>query len=124
MEVEHFERKEGRSGYNFKKLVKLWSNFTNFTVIPLRIAGVCGGLSALTGFVYAIVTVVRKLLEPDMMDGYASLLCVILIFFGVTLICIGVLGEYVGRTFLCVNNSPQYVVRETYNIEEESEETK
>ena len=122
VEIEHFERREGHSGYNFKKLVKLWSNFTNFTVLPLRIAGVFGGVSALAGFIYAVVTVVRKIIHPEMMAGYASLLCVMLLFFGITLICIGALGEYVGRTFLCVNKSPQYVVRETYNIETETEE--
>lgn len=121
VEVQHYERKEGRSGYNLKKLVKLWSNFTNFTVLPLRVAGVFGAVSALAGFVYAIVTVVRKIMSPDMPAGYASLLCVVLLFFGITLLCIGILGEYVGRTFLCVNKSPQYVVRETFNVDETKE---
>ena len=53
--------------------------------------------------------------------GYASLICVVLIFFGITLFCIGMLGEYVGRTFLCVNNSPQYVVRAAYNVSEKKD---
>ncbi len=122
VEIEHFERKEGHSGYNLKKLVKLWSNFTNFTVMPLRIAGILGGVSALLGFCYAVVTVIRKIMHPGMMAGYASLLCVMLLFFGITLICIGALGEYVGRTFLCVNKSPQYVVRQTYNVDEKPKE--
>lgn len=118
VEIEHRARQYGHSGYNFKKLVKLWSNFTNFTVLPLRIAGVIGFLSALLGFFYALFIVIKKLLDPGMPMGYASLICIVLIFFGITLFCIGMLGEYVGRTFLCVNNSPQYVVRETYNVEQ------
>ena len=107
VEVEHLARQYGHSGYNLKKLVKLWSNFTNFTIIPLRVAGVVGFLSAIAGFVYALIIVVRKLLDPSMLTGYASIICIILIFFGITLFCMGMLGEYVGRTFLCVNNSPQ-----------------
>lgn len=117
VEIEHRARQYGHSGYNLKKLLKLWSNFTNFTVLPLRIAGVIGGVSALGGFAYALCIVIRKLLDPSMPMGYASLLSIMLIFFGITLFCIGMLGEYVGRTFLCVNNSPQYVVRQTYNVE-------
>lgn len=118
VEIEHHARQYGHSGYNLKKLVKLWSNFTNFTVLPLRIAGVIGFVSALGGFLYALYIVIKKLIDPGMPMGYASLVCIILIFFGITLFCMGMLGEYVGRTFLCVNNSPQYVVRETYNVED------
>ncbi len=123
VEIEHRARQYGHSGYNLRKLVKLWSNFTNFTVIPLRIAGVIGFLSALLGFFYALYIVIKKLLDPGMPMGYASIICIILIFFGITLFCIGMLGEYVGRTFLCVNNNPQYVVRETYNVVPKDSET-
>ena len=121
VEVEHLPRQHGQSGYNLRKLVKLWSNFTNFTVLPLRIAGIIGFLSALGGFLYALYIVIKKLLDPGMPMGYASLICVVLIFFGITLFCIGMLGEYVGRTFLCVNNSPQYVVRAAYNGSEKKD---
>lgn len=122
VEIEHLPRQYGRSGYNLKKLVKLWSNFTNFTVLPLRIAGVAGFVSALGGFLYALYIVIKKLLDPAMPMGYASLVCIILIFFGITLFCIGMLGEYVGRTFMCVNNSPQFVIRNTYNVEKKEEQ--
>ena len=54
VEVEHFERMEGVSGYNFRKLLKLWSNFTNFTVLPLRISGIFGAACSMVGFIYAI----------------------------------------------------------------------
>ena len=112
--IEHFDRSEGRSGYNIFKLIKLWSNFTGFTVLPLRIADGIGALAAFIGVIYAIKTFISKLLNPDMVAGYASMICLLLVFFGITLICIGMVGEYVGRTFMSVNHTPQYVVKNVY----------
>ena len=122
VEVEHFERVEGVSGYNFKKLLKLWSNFTNFTVLPLRIAGIFGAVCSLVGFVYAVYIMIRKIITPQMLAGYASLVCMILIFFGITLICVGVIGEYVGRIFMCINNAPQFVIKNTINVVDNEED--
>ena len=122
VEVEHFERVEGVSGYNFKKLLKLWSNFTNFTVLPLRIAGIFGAVCSLLGFIYAVYIVIRKIITPQMLAGYASLVCMILIFFGITLICVGVIGEYVGRIFMCINNAPQFVIKNTINVVDNEED--
>ena len=121
VEIEHFERTEGQSGYNLKKLVKLWSNFTNFTVPPLRIAGVLGILFSIAGFAAALVTAVRKLLDPSIAAGYASVICFMMIFFGVVLLFLGVMGEYIGRIFMCINSAPQFVVKETVNVERKGE---
>lgn len=121
VEVEHFERREGASGYNLWKLIKLWSNFTNFTVLPLRIAGVLGMLSAVIGFVAACVLAVRKIMDPAIVAGYTSVVCLILILFGLVLFFLGVLGEYVGRIFMCINAAPQQVIRRTWNIDKMSE---
>lgn len=117
VEIEHFDRSEGKSGYNLAKLIHLWSNFTGFTVLPLRIADGIGTVSGLIGIIYAIKTIISKLIHPDMLVGYASIISLMLIFFGITLLCIGVVGEYVGRTFMSVSNTPQYVVKETYNFD-------
>lgn len=117
VEIEHFERVEGSSGYNIIKLFKLWSNFTGFTVLPLRIANGVGFIMALLGFLFAIKTIINHLIYPDIPVGYASIICLMMIFFGITLVCIGMLGEYVGRIFMSVTNTPQYVVRGVYNFE-------
>lgn len=117
VEIEHFERSVGDSGYNFFKLVSLWSNFTGFTVLPLRIAGAIGIITTIVGFIGAIIVVIKKLTNPLMPEGYASLLVVILILFGITLSFVGILGEYIGRIFMAVNNSPQFVVKEKINFE-------
>lgn len=120
-EIEHFDRSEGKSGYNLFKLVKLWSNFTGFTILPLRIADGLGVVTGILGLVYAIKTIICKILDPAMPIGYASIISLMLIFFGITLFCIGMLGEYVGRVFMSLSNTPQFVVKETYNFDNKEE---
>ena len=121
VEIEHFERAEGESGYNLKKLIKLWSNFTNFTVFPLRIAGILGIVFSFIGFISAFIVGIRKLMDPGMVAGYASIICFMMIFFGVVLLFMGVIGEYVGRIFMCINSAPQYVIKRTINIDRKGE---
>lgn len=113
-DVEHFERTEGKSGYNLGKLFKLWSNFTGFTILPLRIAGMVGSTVAIGAFIWMIILVIRKICG-DVMMGYSSIMCLLLLSFGVTLCFIGLLGEYIGRVFMCVNQTPQFVVKDIYN---------
>lgn len=113
VDVEHFERSEGKSGYNLGKLIKLWMNFTGFTIIPLRIAGMAGGAISAAAFIWAIVLVIQKFCG-NMLTGYTSIMCFLLFSFGITLICLGLLGEYIGRIFMCINQTPQFVVKEIY----------
>ncbi len=119
--IEHFDRSEGKSGYTLKKLFGLWSNFTGFTVLPLRIAGIVGGITACGGFIFGIVTLIRRILNPAMAAGYASLLCIMLFFFGLNMLFVGLIGEYVGRTFMAVNSAPQFVIKDTYHFDEEKD---
>lgn len=113
VEVNHREREEGRSGYTLKKLLGLWFNgFTAFSVTPLRIATVIGVFCALLGFAYGIYVFVRRLLNPDMVMGFSSIMCVILFVGGMLMIMLGLIGEYIGRIYISLNNSPQYVIRE------------
>ena len=113
VDVQHREREEGRSGYTLKKLLGLWFNgFTAFSVTPLRIATVIGVGCALLGFAYGIYIFVRRLLDPNMVMGFSSLMCVILFVGGMMMIMLGLVGEYIGRIYISLNNSPQYVIRE------------
>lgn len=113
VEVNHREREEGRSGYTLKKLLGLWFNgFTAFSVTPLRIATVIGVFCAIVGFAYGIYVFVRRLLNPDMVMGFSSIMCVILFVGGMLMIMLGLVGEYIGRIYISLNNSPQYVIRE------------
>lgn len=109
--VEHFERKIGESNYSFKKLVKLWSSIIGFSIVPLRLAIYIGYLFSGIGIVGAVVILLRKLFAPAMAMGWPSLMIAICFFAGINLLFLGLVGEYVGRMFLGINKTPQYVVR-------------
>ena len=112
--VGHRKREIGRSGYTFSKLVSLWINgATTFSIKPLRLSTLLGFLTAITGLICSIVVVVKKILYPDVMEGWSSLMAVTLILCGMILIVLGMLGEYVGRLYMSSNHEPQYVIRQT-----------
>lgn len=113
VEVNHREREAGTSGYTLKKLLGLWFNgFTSFSVQPLRIATVMGGSFAVLGFIYAIYTIIKKFVNPAVPMGFSSLMSAILVIGGMVMIMLGLIGEYIGRIYITLNNSPQYVIRE------------
>ena len=114
--IEHHKRAEGESGYTFKKLLKLWMAYWNFSVIPLRAASVIGVVTSAAGFIAAIVTVIHKLLDPTTTIGWSSLVCILLIFFGLVLMVLGVIGEYIGEIVLSINSTPQYIIRDKVNL--------
>jgi undecaprenyl-phosphate 4-deoxy-4-formamido-L-arabinose transferase len=110
--VRHLPRVEGRSNYNLRRLVRLWLNLaTSFSLAPLRIAIYAGlGMAAL-GALGAAATIVEALFWRETPSGWASTMTVILLVGGVQSMILGVLGEYVGRTFLTANDKPQGNVR-------------
>ena len=112
IEVRHLPRIEGRSNYNLTRLVLLWLNLaTSFSLAPLRLAILLGiGMSVL-GTIGAIATIAEALVTKATPSGYASTMVVILLVGGVQSMILGVLGEYVGRTFLSANGKPQGTVR-------------
>lgn len=116
--VTHREREEGTSGYTLKKLLNLWFNgFTAFSVKPLRIATAVGGSFAAAGFLYGIYTVIKRLVNPEVPIGFSSLMAAVVFFGGMIMIMLGMIGEYIGRIYISMNNSPQYVIRERLNVE-------
>ena len=117
VDIEHFEREVGESNYTLKKLLKLWSSCTNFSILPLRIAIMIGVSLSIVGFFSAIIIVIRKILYPEILIGWSSIMVGILFFSGLNLLFIGLVGEYIGRIFISINNSPQYVIKKTFNIE-------
>jgi len=123
VEVEHHRRETGKSGYTPRKLIRLWLNmFTNFSILPLRVSVVLGVLVSLGGLGLAALTVYEKFSNPDLPVGYASVMTVVLIFAGIQLISIGVIGEYVGRIFQSLNKRPQYTIRKRYEKNENENE--
>lgn len=120
VEVCHRERMIGSSNYTFKKLLGLWLNgFTAFSVKPLRVGSVMGIVLAVIGFFYAIYIIILKLTTPTASLGWSSLMATQLIIGGAILGVLGLIGEYIGRIYICLNSSPQYVIKELINIESE-----
>ena len=112
IEVRHLPRIEGRSNYNLARLVRLWLNLaTSFSLAPLRLAVYAGVFMALLGAAGAVATIVEALFLHDTPSGWASTMTVILLVAGMQSMILGVLGEYVGRTFLSANGKPQGTVR-------------
>ena len=118
--VNHREREVGTSGYTLSKLLGLWMNgFTAFSVKPLRIATWTGIGCAILGFLYGIYTIIKKLLLADAVAvGFSALMCAVMFIGGMILFMLGLLGEYIGRMYIGMNNAPQYVVRESVNVKE------
>lgn len=118
LEVRHEPRRDGRSNYTFRKLVRLWLNmFVNFSVMPLRVSTLMGLAFGAAGFLMGIWVFVEKMVEPDLPVGWPSVIVAIVLFSGVQLVMLGLLGEYLGRLFLSSNQTPQYVVREVLDGE-------
>ena len=120
VDIDHRDRMEGASGYTLKKLLGLWFNgFTAFSVKPLRIATFIGGFSAVVGLLYGLYVIIRRLLFPIPAEamGFAALMSAIVFFGGMILLMLGLIGEYIGRIYISMNNSPQYVIRDRWNLD-------
>lgn len=113
--VEHHKREVGTSGYTFRKLFNLWLAYWNFSVIPLRISFFLGIFSAMAGVIISILVVINKILYPDIPVGWSSTLCTMVVLLGLVLMVLGIVGEYLGKIIMILNNTPQYIVRETVN---------
>ncbi|MDA8084647.1 MAG: glycosyltransferase family 2 protein [Nitrospiraceae bacterium] len=111
--VLHRERSYNRSGYTLGKLISLWGNMVvNFSLIPMRMAGIAGGMLIVSSLVYALYKAYDDIHTKGTLSDYEQLMSANLMFRGITLVAISVLGEYVGRIYLLLNKNPQYVVRE------------
>ena len=77
---------------------------------------VIGFVSAVLGFIFGVITFVRKLITPDMFVGWTSTICILVFFFGLVLLTLGIIGEYIGNIVLSINGTPQFIVREKVNL--------
>ena len=121
VDVNHREREVGTSGYTLGKLLGLWMNgFTAFSVKPLRIATWIGVSCSFLGFLYGIYTIIKKLVLGDAVAvGFSALMSAIMFIGGMILFMLGLLGEYIGRMYIGMNNAPQYVIRQTVGVDKE-----
>jgi glycosyltransferase involved in cell wall biosynthesis len=109
--VRHAERTQGNSGYNFRKLMRLWiSMLVNVSILPLRLMTLAGMITSALGFLAVIEVVVEHMLQRTP-TGWSSLMAAMLLLSGTQLLLLGILGEYVGRIYLGISEKPQSVVR-------------
>ena len=110
--VDHKPRMEGRSNYNMSKLIALWLNmFINFSIKPLRFFTICGFFVSGVSLLFLTFFIFEKIVYPNTEPGWASLMVAITFFSGLQLIFLGVVAEYIGKSYLTANGTPQWVVK-------------
>ena len=118
VEVTRRKRLKGKSGYSLKKMITLWANgFTNFSIKPLRIATISGIIIAFLGILFGLITIIKKIIEPQIAVGYTTTISLLVFLFGFSFLFMGLLGEYVGRIYMSINRAPQFLIKEKINLD-------
>jgi glycosyltransferase involved in cell wall biosynthesis len=113
---EQGDRIAGQSSWNMHSLFNLAiDGITSFTNVPLRISTVIGFLVSLFAFLYMVYVFIKALIWGDPVQGYPTLVILILFLGGIQLLSIGIIGEYIGRIYNETKNRPDYIVREFNN---------
>lgn len=113
VDVDHHQRYAGKSNYNFARAIIVWLKLvTGFSVFPLRIATMIGGVISLLSFLMAVFFLVQALVLAELPAGWPSLIVTVFFLGGIQLMGIGAVGEYVGRVFVTQNRLAQYSIKE------------
>ncbi|MFD0673995.1 glycosyltransferase family 2 protein [Cohnella sp. GCM10027633] len=119
------ERFAGETKYPLRKMLRLSLDaITSFSTKPLKLAGVLGFLLSAAGFIYLFVVLYQRLFTDTTMPGWTSLIVISLLFNGITLSLLGVLGEYIGRIYEETKGRPLYLVSDTVNFSAEGRESR
>ena len=86
----------------------------------MRVSTFCGGVCAVFGMLYGVFIIVRRLFDATPILGWSSMMAAMLFIGGMIMLMMGMLGEYIGRIYICINNSPQYVIREIIKKEDDN----
>lgn len=113
LEFENIERKKGETKWSFWKLfIYSIEGITSFSTTPLAIASVMGVVFCIAAFLLIGVIIVRTLVFGDPTSGWPSLVCIISLISGVQLLCLGIVGQYLAKTYMEVKDRPIYLVKE------------
>ena len=116
---ENVERVAGKTKWSFWGLFRYAiSGIVNFSEAPLDIASGFGIMMTFVAFIMLVFIIVRKLLFGDPVAGWASTMCAIVFIGGIQLLCLGIMGQYIGKTYMETKKRPQYIVSKT-NIDDE-----
>ncbi|MCW3084286.1 MAG: hypothetical protein JWP12_1652 [Bacteroidetes bacterium] len=120
IDVAHQERLNGKSNYNFSRSFSVFMKlFTGFSVLPLRIATVTGCIATFVGFCLLIKYLYDYFIAKNFIEGWTTVVVLIILFSGLILITLGIVGEYIGRMYLAINNKPQYSISEIVKSNED-----
>ncbi len=121
VEYERDERFAGETKYPLKRMLKLsLDGITSFSYKPLKLANYLGASLSLIGFVYMLIVLYQKLFTSTTVTGWSSIIVIQLFFSGITLMMLGVIGEYIGRIYDEAKNRPLYIVKDIYQHEQAS----
>lgn len=113
IEIEHHQRYLGEGNYNLRSSVSLWAKMaTSFSVLPLRIATFTGLIISGFSFLLGVYFILEKLFGNTVPDGWTSLIVIVLFLGGIQLLSLGIIGEYIGRSYLKINGKKQYSIQE------------
>jgi undecaprenyl-phosphate 4-deoxy-4-formamido-L-arabinose transferase len=113
LEIQHYNRFAGKGSYTLYKSISLWLRvLTNFSIIPLRFSTYVGIISSFVGFLLGLYFIGAHFLGLESPEGWPSLIVAILFIGGIQLLGLGIIGEYVGRSFLYQSKEPQFIIEE------------
>ena len=113
LEFDQGDRLAGESSWNYRRLISLaLDGITSFSGMPLRISTIVGFMVSMCAFLYMIYVFVKALIWGDPVQGYPTLVILILFLGGIQLLSLGIIGEYIGRIYNETKNRPDYIVRQ------------
>lgn len=113
VEVNHYPRHSGRGNYNFISSTLLFiRHATNYSIYPLQLVSIIGFSSAIFSFILGIVYLLQYFVDDKRIEGWITIVILLTFFGGMILMSLGLIGEYIGRIFLSINNKPQYIIKE------------
>lgn len=113
IDLKHLKRFQGRGNYNLMKSMMVFMKLaTNYSVMPLRGASLIGFMVSIIGFLLGCYFTVLYFFSDDTVEGWTTLVVIVLFLGGLVLISLGIVGEYVGRAYLKLNSKPQYTIKE------------
>lgn len=116
--IKHHNRFAGKSNYTLAKSISTWLKLmTNFSTFPLRIATLTGTVASTLGFLLALFYLSEYFISDKSVEGWTSLMVIMLILCGTILLALGIIGEYLGRSYIHLNHRPQYTIKEVLNKE-------
>jgi len=116
VKVKHFNRYSGKGNYNLRRSISVFfKHTTGFSIIPLRIVSLIGLLLSVLGFSLGLYYIYTYYIYGTTVEGWTSIIAMQLFIGGAILLSLGVIGEYVGRSYMAINRKPQFAIRKIVN---------